>query len=89
MEHFLKCAWVATLVTAAICLAFAVGMLVPVVKGLLYWVSVIPLALLYSIGFKVGTLDGGFLVPNGYGYFVLAVAIWLISFGLTLIIRRE
>lgn len=59
------------------------------VEAVFYWISVIPLLFLHSMGLNVGKVDGGWLDPSGFGYGILGVAVWLIAFGLALIIRRE
>jgi hypothetical protein len=89
LAHLLKCAWIATLATAALCLLFALGKAAPVIEAAFYWIAIVPLAFLYSIGVDVGKLDGGWLVPSSFGYGILAVAVWLISFAIALITRRD
>ena len=88
VNRLLKSAAIATLVTGALAIAFAIGMAIPVLKEPLYWVAMLPLWFLHLAGLKVVSAADGFPDPNAFDYFVLALAVWVVSLGLVLIIRR-
>jgi hypothetical protein len=89
VNHLTRSVAIATLVTGALAIAFAIGTAIPVLKEPLYWAAMIPLWFLHVAGLKVFTSPEGFPGPNAFGYFVLALVVWAVSLGLALIIRRK